>query len=362
MSQMNTAVKKIQKEAGSVFADGDRWLDLRTCIEKLSPSKIFVLVDENTKTHCLPYFEELITSGLSYELLEVASGEENKTIHSCLKLWERLSVLGADRKSLLINLGGGMVTDLGGFVACTYRRGISFINIPTTLLAMVDASVGGKTGVDLGVLKNQIGVIRLPEAVIVDPAFLQTLPAAEYRSGMAEVIKHGCISQKTYALDAFQMHSAQPAKQLELIWDSILLKDRIISEDPLEHGIRKSLNFGHTLGHAIESYRLSSPLPTLLHGEAIAIGMVLELYLSVQLLGFPETELELLAQHIISLYGKHRFEEPEIQAITKLLIHDKKNSHGKVLFVLLEDYGQPVLDCTVDNELIEASFQFYKAL
>jgi len=345
---MQAAIKKIIKEQGSVYADTNRWAALQARIDQLNPSKVFVLVDANTQEHCLPYFKEQLSDGLRFELLAIPAGEEHKTIATCLTVWQQLSDRGADRKSLIINLGGGMVTDLGGFVGCTYRRGIRFINVPTTLLAMVDASVGGKTGVDLGVLKNQIGVIRLPEAVIVDPAFLDTLPVDEYRSGMAEVIKHGCISTKNYTLEAFKINKEHRGKQLDLIWESIVLKDKIISEDPLEHGIRKALNFGHTLGHAIESYRLSSPLPSLLHGEAIAIGMILELFISVQLQGFPQAELDMISQHVVALYGKNDFSAEAIDRIIELLIHDKKNSHGKVLFVLLENYGAPHLDQTVN--------------
>ena len=359
---MTTSEKKISKTPGSVYAHADRWSDLSTTIAQIKPSSIFVLVDDNTLNHCLPYLRKQLPESLKFEVLEVRSGEEHKNLESCMSVWQSLSDKGADRKSLLINLGGGMVTDLGGFVACTFRRGIKFINIPTTLLAMVDASVGGKTGVDLGVLKNQIGIIRLPEAVIVDPEFLSTLPAEEYRSGMAEVIKHGCISNKEYTFEAFKMNLEEADKQLELIWESILLKDDIITQDPLEHGIRKALNFGHTLGHAIESYRLSSNKPTLLHGEAIAIGMVLELYISARLHGFPEDELNRISQSIVEVYGKEDFAAQEIQEIIKLLIHDKKNSHGQILFVLLADYGKPVLNCIVSDDLILASFEFYSAL
>lgn len=353
-------MKNIIKENGSVYADQQRWATLGGLVEQMGVSSVFVLVDENTRTHCLPLAKEQLLDDLDFELLEIPSGEEHKTLSTCLQLWDTLSQRGADRKSLLINLGGGVVTDLGGFVACTYRRGIRFINIPTTLLAMVDASVGGKTGVDLGVLKNQIGIIRNPEAVLIDPQFLATLPADEFRSGTAEVIKHGCISTKSYTDRSFKLSLDEPTVLLDMIWESIALKDGIITEDPLEHGIRKALNFGHTLGHAIESYRLSSELPTLLHGEAIAIGMILELYLSTIILGFPKEETDLIAQRIVALFGKETFDVPAIEAIIELLIHDKKNSHGQVLFVLLEDYGKPCLNKTINNDLIREAFSYYK--
>ena len=274
-------------------------------IKKNNFSKIFILVDENTHQYCLPRFLENLETDKSIEIIEIESGEINKTIDTCVGVWDTLSELNADRKSLMINIGGGVITDLGGFVACTFKRGISYINVPTTLLSMVDASVGGKTGVDLGHLKNQIGVISNPDLVLIDTKFLDTLPKEQMRSGLAEMLKHGLITGDRY-WNKFQDLSKLSLDNLdELVHESVIIKRNVVEEDPFEDGIRKTLNFGHTLGHAIESYYLSNPnKTTLLHGEAIVIGMILACYISTELVGFPkETTLE-IKNLFLSYYDK----------------------------------------------------------
>jgi len=254
-------------------------------------SKVFVLVDENTHELCLPSFMANIHGDYPYEIIEIEAGEIHKNIETCTQVWAALSELDGDRKSLLINLGGGVVTDLGGFVASAFKRGIAFINVPTTLLAMVDASVGGKTGVDLGVLKNQIGVINQPEMVLVIPSFLATLEERQLNSGFAEMLKHGLIQDAAYWEELKTFTSFEEVKKT--IRHSILIKDAVVLKDPTEQNLRKVLNFGHTLGHAIESYFLDSPdHETLLHGEAIAVGMVLEGFLSKEITGLSEAECE----------------------------------------------------------------------
>lgn len=351
---------QIEKERGSVYADGSQWNRLKAYIESLRPSKVFVIADENTLEHCYPLLQKNLNLNQRATLLQISSGEEHKTIESCMKVWELLSNNGADRKSLILNLGGGVVTDLGGFVACTYQRGIEFVNIPTSLLAMVDASVGGKTGVDLGPLKNQIGVIRNPKMVVIDAEFLQTLPTPHFRSGLAEMLKHGLIHSKAYLEAVISMDAGDPKQLLDLIWESIQIKDQIISEDPFENGLRKTLNYGHTLGHAIESYCLQhANRKTLLHGEAIGIGLILANYLSTQISEKDNDLLKRADEHIVDLYGKHKFDDAEIDKIIQLLIHDKKNSHGEVRFVLLEGIGTARLNCQVSNEQIKKAFDYY---
>ncbi len=355
--------KQIIKERGAVFCNEGAWGKLQEFLVNQSPSKVYVLVDRNTKQHCLPYFLKKYNYANTLHVLTIKAGEAYKNIGTCLELWKQLSDTGADRKSLLINLGGGVVTDLGGFVACTYQRGIEFINIPTSLLAMVDASVGGKNGVDLGALKNQVGIIHNPIAVIVDTQFLTTLPAEHFVSGLAEMIKHGFIYSETYLRKVMSLDRNDAAETAQLIWESIEIKDRIITEDPREQGLRKTLNYGHTLGHAIESYRLKSePEAALLHGEAIAVGLVLATFISAQLFGFPKKILEETSKYILKTYGKVRFTQEDIDAIIKLLIYDKKNSHGKIQFVLLEDFGKHKLNCEVPNDLIYSAFNFYSNL
>jgi len=323
-----------------------------------SYSKIFILVDENTHEYCLADFMGRLQGDYDFEIIEIESGEINKNIATCTQVWEVLSELDADRKSLVINLGGGVITDLGGFVASTFKRGIAFINVPTTLLAMVDASVGGKTGVDLGVLKNQIGVINQPEMVLIASDFLKTLEERQLQSGFAEMLKHGLIQSTTYwsALKAVSNFSILD----DLIYESVVIKNKVVLEDPTEQNLRKILNYGHTLGHAIESHFLESPeKETLLHGEAIAIGMILEAFLSKELTGLSETELQDIKNTFLKRYQKIQFSDGDIKTILSLLKFDKKNSHGNINFVLLKSIGQPVIDVQIPDESYKAAFAYY---
>ena len=292
--------------------------------------------------------------------MEMPNGEDHKTIDICTGVWEALSEYNADRKSILINLGGGVVTDLGGFVASTYMRGITYINIPTSLLAMVDASVGGKTGVDLGALKNQIGVINEGEMVGIDTSFLDTLPQNEMVSGFAEMLKHGLIYDKNYWNTLTHLEKLDLSDLDQLIYDSVVIKNKVVTEDPTEQGLRKILNFGHTLGHAIESYFLENADKTpLLHGEAIAIGMLLEAYISTKVCGLSNAELDIINDGILKTFSKVEITDNDQKIIIDLLQYDKKNSHGVVKFVLLEAIGKPKIDCVVRNELILEAFNYY---
>ena len=260
----------------------------------------------------------------------------------------------------MINVGGGVVTDLGGFVASTFKRGMDFINIPTSLLAMVDASVGGKTGVDLGNLKNLIGVINNPQLVLIDTGFLATLPKVEMRSGLAEMYKHGLIASEDYWQQLSDLSAMTTENLNKLIYDSILIKNQVVLKDPTEQSIRKTLNYGHTLGHAIESYCLPhTGLKTLLHGEAIAIGMILESYISTKITGLPQTQFGQINSVLSEMYDPIHFTKNDIDHIIELLKHDKKNANGKVKFVLLERIGKGAIDQEVPNELIFEAFDFY---
>ncbi|WP_298238303.1 3-dehydroquinate synthase [uncultured Algibacter sp.] len=325
-------------------------------------SKIFVLVDSNTHTFCLPRFLKKLETTVSIEIIEIEAGEIHKTIDTCVGVWNALSDLDADRKSLMINLGGGVVTDLGGFVACTFKRGISYINIPTTLLSMVDASVGGKTGVDLGHLKNQIGVISSPEIIIIDTNYLDTLPQNQMRSGLAEMLKHGLINGENY-WNKFKNLSDLNLQDLDqLIYESILIKKHVVDTDPYEQNLRKTLNYGHTLGHAIESYFLSHPEKIdLLHGEAIAIGMILASYISTKLTGFSESVNDEIKTLFKSFYGHVDIAKTEYAAIIELLKYDKKNEHGNINFVLLEAIGNPKINCLVADDIIIDAFEYYNS-
>lgn len=334
--------------------------ELQEFLSKKLFSKIFILVDENTHEHCLSYFLANLSASLETEVIEMETGEENKNLDTCHGIWNALSELGADRKSLLINLGGGVVTDLGGFIACTFKRGIPFINVPTTLLSMVDAAVGGKNGVNLGSLKNQIGIIKPAELVLVDTHFLKSLPATEMRSGLAEMLKHGLIKDEAYWKKLVDLKQLGLEDLDGLVLESIVIKEAIVAQDPLEEHIRKSLNFGHTLGHAIESYFLEAAhKQKLLHGEAVAAGMLMAAYLSREILGFPEDKLKEICKVILSIYGRIDLQESDFEKIFSLLKFDKKNEGGNINFVLLKDIGSPVLDCNVPDEVLHKALDFY---
>ncbi|MCL5244397.1 3-dehydroquinate synthase [Cellulophaga sp. 20_2_10] len=352
-------MQSVSANTYSVHFNDKAYTELNTHLEKANYSKVFILVDENTHQHCLPSFMSQIFGDYNYEIIEIEEGEINKTIETCVQVWHVLSELEADRKSVMINLGGGVITDLGGFVASTFKRGIDFINVPTTLLSMVDASVGGKTGVDLGSLKNQVGVINLPQMVLVISSFLETLEERQLHSGFAEMLKHGLIRDKKYWNELNLVSDFN--KLDEFIYDSVVIKNDVVMQDPTEQNLRKILNYGHTLGHAVESYFLESEThKTLLHGEAIAVGMVLEAYLSNKLTGLSDDSLHSIKNTFIHRYGKVSFTEEDIKNILTYLKFDKKNSHGNINFVLLETIGECKIDVTVPEDLLYESFAYYK--
>lgn len=330
---------------------------LNQLLENSNYSKTIILVDENTREKCLPEF--LSMSGLAPDgVATIKAGEEFKNIESCNAVWQELADFGCDRKSLLINLGGGVVTDLGGFAASTFKRGIDFVNVPTTLLSMVDASIGGKTGIDFGALKNQIGTITQPQLVLINPKFLETLSKREFISGYAEMLKHGLIANIDHWETLKQKKLEVDASDIEV---STMVKAAIVKIDPYERNERKKLNFGHTLGHAIESYYLHhAEKSKLLHGEAIAVGMILEAYLSHELAGLSKVSVNEVKSLIFKYFEKIEIDEEEIPIIIDLMKHDKKNTHGNINFVLLRTIGSAIVDCAVSENLIYDAFAYYK--
>ncbi|MBO3097899.1 3-dehydroquinate synthase [Gelidibacter pelagius] len=351
----------ITTDAYAVHFNETGYKELNNYLKDNRFSKLFIIVDINTHIHCLPLFMSKLETDLVCEIIEIEAGEAHKNIDTCVGVWNALSDLGADRKSLIINVGGGVVTDLGGFVACTFKRGLKYINVPTSLLAMVDASVGGKTGVDLGALKNQVGVISSGDMVIVDTSFLDSLPQNHLKSGLAEMLKHGLIYDTSYWNEFLDLNSLTLDYLDALIHQSVEIKNTIVTEDPNEQGLRKTLNFGHTLGHAIESYFLSqTDKEELLHGEAIAIGMIMETYISSELLGFPKDDLETIKETFLKIFKRVTIEAADHDAIIDLLKYDKKNEHGNINFVLLEKIGAPKIDCLVENELLIKAFEYYR--
>lgn len=354
-------MKSIVSKHSKVHFGTKGYAEINKYIQNKNYSQIFIIVDSNTHRHCLSTFlSKTLINEQNLEIIEFPPGEEFKTIDTCHQIWLALSELEADRKSLVINLGGGVVTDLGGFVACTFKRGIEYINVPTSLLAMVDASVGGKTGIDLGSLKNLVGIIANSLMVLIDTDFLDSLPQEHMKSGLAEMLKHGLIANRDYWNKLKSLNELNWNDLEQLIFESIVIKNTIVTEDPKENGIRKSLNFGHTLGHAIESYQLeSNNKTTLLHGEAIAIGMVLEAFLSYKLNNLDKSDLWEIKNHIASIYGPVTFNEIDISLICNLMRHDKKNSHGQIKFALLERLGEPKLDCIANPQAIKEAFTYY---
>jgi 3-dehydroquinate synthase len=333
---------------------------LNSFLDNNSHSSVFIIVDSNTRELCLPLVLPRLETDLRIEVIEMDAGEEYKNIETCTGIWNVLSELEADRKSLIINLGGGVVTDLGGFVASTFKRGIAYINIPTTLLAMVDASVGGKTGVDLDNLKNQVGVITQPEMVLIDSQFLSTLSPAEMRSGLAEILKHGLIASRPYWIKASGLKDLTIDDLDDLIRKSVDIKTEVVTKDPREENLRKTLNFGHTFGHAIESYFLTHPTKKkLLHGEAVAAGMIIACFLSSRLLNFPQNEAEEITKTLFDLFPPIDLEENDFSAIIDLLKYDKKNAHGNIYFVLLKNIGECEFDCKVPETLLAEGLSHY---
>ena len=352
-------MKSIKAATYYIHFKQNGYRELNILIQNKNYSSIFILVDENTFEHCYPKFIPLLETAKRIEIIEIESGEINKNLDTCAGVWNALTELNADRNSLLITLGGGVITDLGGFVAATYKRGIDFVNIPTTLLSMVDASVGGKTGVDLGVLKNQIGLFVNPQTVIIDEGFLATLNDRESRSGFAEIIKYGF----TYDTDVIDcLKTFEKSNINKIIHRSIEIKNEIVLKDPKEKGLRKILNFGHTLGHAIESYFLdNNKKSNLTHGEAIAIGMVCESYLSYKVLKLPIEKLIIVKNMVSAMYEKVTIEKDDYFSIFELLKHDKKNTSGEVNFVLLNDFEEFKLDCKISNKLLIESIEYYNS-
>lgn len=336
---------------GDIFPALQQWLDGK------SFSSIVILVDENTERFCYPVLREALPSlAKKARLLDIRSGEVHKTLTTCTYLWEKLTHDGTDRNALIINLSGGVLSDMGGFVASTYKRGVRFINLPTTLLSMVDASVGGKLGVDFDGYKNHIGLFAGPAAVFIFPGFLKTLPQQEFKSGMAEVLKHGLIADKSYFREVMGQLEANDFDFKNLVEQSVRIKNKIVSQDPHEKGLRKVLNFGHTVGHAIESWSFESG-ERLLHGEAIAQGMRVELLLSVQFSGLNKEDAHQAIQYLEKHYGKFMPGNDALDAILEKMHHDKKNNGGHLLFTLLEDIGKAVYDIDVEEKEVYSALE-----
>jgi 3-dehydroquinate synthase len=325
-------------------------------------NKIFLITEQNCDQFSVPLISN--TPGFDhFKKIVIPSGEENKKLSSVEKIWLFLSQNGADRKSLIVNLGGGMLTDLGSFAASTMKRGMDFVNIPTTLLAQVDASVGGKTGFNFNGLKNEIGVINQPNTVLIDTRFLKTIDYQNFISGYAEMIKHGLINSPEHLEEVrnFDLLNIDYESLRGIIARSVAIKDSFVFRDPNEHNIRKALNFGHTIGHAFESSALETDHP-ILHGFAVAYGMIAELYLSYKVYSLPLATLNELSDWLIKIYGKYVIEEDQFEAFYQLMTHDKKNEGTRVNFTLIPSIGEVAINQNCDKKLIFEALNYYKSL
>ena len=346
MKEINTKTYKI-----AFGQSGYSLLD--SLIENNKYSKVSILVDDNTEKFCLDVFKKIINKEIS--IIKINSGEEFKNLGTVTKIWNEMTTQNLDRKSLLINLGGGVITDMGGFAANTFKRGIDFINIPTTLLSMVDASVGSKTGINFNNLKNQIGTFADPKLVMIDEQYLETLSEREVKSGYAEIFKHSLISASIFNL---LVENHQLYYNEEIINNSIQIKNKIVSDDKFEQNIRKSLNFGHTIGHALESHYLNKE-NKLTHGEAIAIGMICESFMSNKIFDLDLELVKKIKNHLLRIFPKVNLQDENYEEIIKLMSFDKKNHLDKLKFVLLKDLGIVEIDVEVSENLIKESFDFY---
>ncbi len=335
--------------------------DLRKECDGRAANGVFILVDENTRKLCLPLFMKDEFFG-KVTVIEIKANDDHKTLESLASVWTSLQKNGATRKSLMINLGGGMVTDLGGFAASTFKRGMEYVNVPTTLLGAVDAAVGGKTGINFGGLKNEIGVINSSKSVVINADFFRTLDAENIRSGYAEMIKHGLISNVEIwkHILSFDLDNVDYNRLSELLLESISVKEKVVEIDPTEKGLRKVLNFGHTVGHAFESYAMEIGKPVL-HGYAVAWGMISELYLSYKLLGFPKEALSTAVRMIKENYGALPIKCDIYDHLYDLMTHDKKNEgDGRILFSLLKNIGEIEINVAVSKKDILDSLDFYR--
>lgn len=339
----------------------DTFSQLNEFLHQKKFSKIFILVDENTHEYCLPILLGNMETDLGFEILEIEAGEEMKNIQTANQLWEILTEMQADRKALVINLGGGVITDMGGFVASTYKRGIQFINIPTTLLSMCDASIGGKTGIDLMHYKNMVGTFAFPEQIFIFPKFLETLPFKELRSGFAEMLKHGLIADKNHWDQLIQIRKLEVETVIPHIQASMNIKQNVVDQDFHEQNIRKTLNFGHTIGHAVESLCLQQGNP-ILHGEAVAMGMIAEAHLAYLESLISEDDSKIIIENIQKYYPYLDISDFKDEDITALLLNDKKNTDSKINFSLLSAIGTCTYDHQCSQENILESLSFYRKL
>ncbi len=336
--------------------------ELGGIVENYPKGKVYLVVDENTEQYCLPAIQKF-EFAKELPVVQINSGEEHKNIDSVIKVWNFLEENGADRKSLLINLGGGMLSDLCGFAASSFKRGLHFVNIPTTLLSQVDASVGGKTGINFNGLKNEIGVFNQPQTVIIASDFLKSLDKQNLLSGYAEMLKHGLIHSKAHWEEclAYDLDNIDFDSLSQMIARSVAVKEYFVMNDPTEQNIRKALNLGHTVGHAFESLALYQNRE-ILHGYAVVYGIIVELYLSAKKVGFPMEEAVNISNWILEKYGRFEIQQKDYEALYQKMTKDKKNENGRINFTLIPEIGKVEININCEKELIIEALDFFQSL
>jgi 3-dehydroquinate synthase len=341
----------------NIIFSADPASDILAFLTTRKYSKLAVLADENTFLHCYPLLQKSLPE---HQAIKIHSGEEHKTLASCSVIWQAMTDQALDRHSALIVIGGGVLGDMGGFCAATYKRGIDFILLPTTLLAQVDASIGGKLGIDFSHFKNHVGIFQHPALTVLHSGFLKTLPKAELRSGFAEIIKHALISDEKL-WNEIRSQSMEMQDWQKLIKHSVDFKLDVVSKDPKENGLRKILNTGHTIGHAVESYLLNTG-KRVLHGEAIAVGLITEAFIAKERNFLQESRLKDISAYLLKIFGKVNFSPEEDSTIAQLTVQDKKNKGNKILCVLLEGIGKARWDCEISLEEVKGALTFYRSL
>lgn len=333
----------------------------QSLLDEFSGAKKLILVDENTHDYCLEYLLTGFAGLQDAEIMLLPAGEENKVMEVCFQVWEAMSEYRVERNDLVINLGGGVVTDMGGFIASVFKRGVTFVNVPTSLLAMVDASIGGKTGIDLGRYKNQLGVFAYPRAVYIDPGFLTTLPADEWRNGLAEMIKHGLIASRAHWDELKSIDMAAPHISVDQIQHSLEVKNQLVIADPTEQGERKKLNFGHTVGHALEGFFLATDEP-LAHGHAVGVGMLAEAYLSFKKGCLDSNSYYEIEHFLLAHYAIPAWNEDQQEQLFALMLQDKKNRRGAILATLLTDIGASQINQELSHAEVMATLAYLQEI
>jgi len=346
-----------------VYLGNHLWNDLSSFLQQITPSReVFLLSDHNTHKNCLPVLIEHLPWLAERPVFSIKPGEDEKEIATLTKIWIWLMELRASKRAILVNLGGGVVTDLGGFAAATFKRGISYVNIPTSLIGQVDAAIGGKTGVNVSGVKNQAGAFNDPEAVFIMPAFLATLPEDHFKSGMAEIIKCAILSGNEFWEKTVNMVFHSQDFLFELIRESVLFKCKVVLDDPLEQSSRKMLNFGHTIGHGLESFFNRQGRNDYSHGEAVATGMICEAYISYEIASLPSDELEGLSRLIIKVFDLKPMNESLYDMVWQMMEYDKKNTEIGIGFSLIEKKGKPILARTANKEFVYRAFEYFNRM